>query len=327
MPRLRPVKPDRVAVIVNESAPDSIVIARHYVRRRGIPGRNVIRVVCPPTESVADDICEEKIIRPARAYLAHTLLDTQVDFLVTTRGVPLLTTSGLSVDGLLMTMDLRIAPGTTNPYAGANRAFSHRDFYLYLCTRLDGYTVPEARALVDRSLAARPAKGLFLFDIDPRRQGGNFGATNRQMRAAATILKAKKYLVRLDETPVFVSEKKKLMGYFSWGSNDGAFDPQAYAALSFLPGSIAETAVSTSARTLRPTHGGQSLIADLVGRGVTGVKGYVSEPYLRAVARPDILFPRYVSGRNLAESFYAASAQIRWKDVVLGDPLCAPYAR
>jgi hypothetical protein len=29
---------------------------------------------------------------------------------------------------------------------------------------------------------------------------------------------------------------------------------------------------------------------------------------------------------NLAEAFYAASPVIRWKDVVIGDPLCRPYA-
>ena len=27
-------------------------------------------------------------------------------------------------------------------------------------------------------------------------------------------------------------------------------------------------------------------------------------------------------GRNLAESFYAASRFLKWKDVVIGDPLC-----
>ena len=41
---------------------------------------------------------------------------------------------------------------------------------------------------------------------------------------------------------------------------------------------------------------------------------------------PDILFDRYVRGATLAESFYAASYMVLWKDLVIGDPLCAPYA-
>ena len=39
------------------------------------------------------------------------------------------------------------------------------------------------------------------------------------------------------------------------------------------------------------------------------------------------LFDRYVSGFNLAESFYAASLVTYWKDIVIGDPLCRPYAK
>ena len=69
------------------------------------------------------------------------------------------------------------------------------------------------------------------------------------------------------------------------------------------------------------------MIADLIQQGVTGVKGYVSEPYTGALARPDILFDRYTTGYTLAESFYMASPMIKWKDVVVGDPLCCPYRK
>jgi len=72
---------------------------------------------------------------------------------------------------------------------------------------------------------------------------------------------------------------------------------------------------------------GQSLIGDLIRKGVTGVKGYVTEPYSVALARPEVLFERYTAGFNLAESFYMASILTNWKDIVIGDPLCAPYAK
>jgi uncharacterized protein (TIGR03790 family) len=117
-----------------------------------------------------------------------------------------------------------------------------------------------------------------------------------------------------------------LAGYFSWGSNDAAFEIATYRSLRFLPGAIVETAVSTSGRTFRPSAGGQSLVADLISGGATGAKGYVSEPLTFALCRADILFDRYVSGYNLAESFYMASPLLQWKDVVVGDPLCAPYS-
>ncbi|HCM73924.1 MAG TPA: hypothetical protein DIS87_07280, partial [Armatimonadetes bacterium] len=62
----------------------------------------------------------------------------------------------------------------------------------------------------------------------------------------------------------------------------------------------------------------QSLIADLIRGGVTGVKGYVSEPYTFAMADPQVLFDRYTRGYTLAESFYAASPILKWKDLVIG---------
>jgi hypothetical protein len=63
------------------------------------------------------------------------------------------------------------------------------------------------------------------------------------------------------------------------------------------------------------------LIADLIAHGVTGIKGYVDEPLLQAVASPSITLDRYSRGFTMAESFYAASRFVGWEDIVIGDPL------
>lgn len=39
------------------------------------------------------------------------------------------------------------------------------------------------------------------------------------------------------------------------------------------------------------------------------------------------LFPAYASGRNLAESFYAAMPYLSWQTIIVGDPLCTPFPR
>ncbi|MFQ6076682.1 MAG: hypothetical protein ACE5Z5_11200 [Candidatus Bathyarchaeia archaeon] len=65
------------------------------------------------------------------------------------------------------------------------------------------------------------------------------------------------------------------------------------------------------------------MIGDLIREGVTGIAGYVYEPYLDACVQPDILFPAYVSGYNLAESFYMATRYLNWQTVIVGDPLCS----
>jgi hypothetical protein len=96
--------------------------------------------------------------------------------------------------------------------------------------------------------------------------------------------------------------------------------------MDWVNGSIAETAVSTGARSFNWGTGyGQSLVADLLEDGVSGVKGYVYEPYLTAVSYPSVLLSSYSTGYNMAESYYASNRQIGWMGVVVGDPKMSAY--
>jgi uncharacterized protein (TIGR03790 family) len=66
----------------------------------------------------------------------------------------------------------------------------------------------------------------------------------------------------------------------------------------------------------------QSMLGDYILEGATGGSGHVYEPYLTMTPRPDLLFPAYFSGRNLAESYYLAIPSLSWQNIVVGDPLC-----
>ncbi len=343
-----PAPASRVLVIINDDSPASKQIGAFYAAKRHIPAANICHLHCPTSEEIDEDTFSADILAPVADALARPALSGHVDFLVLTKGVPLRIHSpapppgvqshpdGDSVDGRLMCQDI---PGlqspSRNPFFNSQSRFSHRTNGLYLATRLDGYTVKDAEALVTRSLLAKPATGLFLLDGAPTRNGGGdppqpqmgLPSLNDALNLAAKSLRARGFDVMLDQSLTFVGRIPDLMGYWSWGSNDPQFDFKLYTGNTFRPGALAETAVSTSARTMLPTTGGQSLIADLVAGGITGVKGYVAEPYTVAMARADILFDRDTRGWTLAESFYCASPLLHWKDVVLGDPLCAPYAK
>ena len=94
----------------------------------------------------------------------------------------------------------------------------------------------------------------------------------------------------------------------------------------WVDGAIAETAVSTGGRSFTwGTTYGQSLIADLLEDGVSGVKGYVYEPYLTSVGYPSVLLPSYASGYNFAEANYAANLHASWMGVYVGDPKMTPF--
>jgi uncharacterized protein (TIGR03790 family) len=235
----------------------------------------------------------------------------------------------------------------SNRYWNAREPFSHAKFGGYLVARLDGYTAADAKALVSRALEAERGleTGKVLLDVQPIFGLGDkatqpaplVGTTipresdwseyNADMRHAHDLLVARGIADELDLSEKFMGDRKGLLGYFSWGSNDARFSAQAYQSLRFAPGSLSDTAVSTSGRTFLPTHGGQTLLVDLIAHGLTCGKGYTDEPLLQAIASPTIALDRYTSGYTMAESFYAASHFICWEDVVVGDPLCCPYRK
>ncbi|MCS6830305.1 MAG: TIGR03790 family protein [Armatimonadota bacterium] len=318
----------KVAVIANRALTPSEKLARQYCRDRAVPEEHLILLQCAASESIPEGDYLTDIQSPVRKALRERNIVDKIDYLLIVKGVPIKTAQrGFSVDSLLMCMNLSLSPRSRNPYFGKKETFSSTRYGgLYLASRLDGYTFTDADALLERALKARRANGLFLLDISPSHQRSAYGEVNESMRRAAQILQRKELRVLLDDTKEFVGNQKGLMGYYSWGSNDPQYKKELYLSNTFLPGAIAETAVSTSARTFLPTDKGQSLIADLIKAGVTGVKGYVSEPYADALCRADILFDRYTDGYTLAESFWMATPYLFWKDMVIGDPLCAPYA-
>jgi uncharacterized protein (TIGR03790 family) len=323
---------------MNANDPDSVRIGRYYAAKRAVPKENLVLLQTITEERIPLSNYEKEIRAPIKAALAKT--KNPVDFILMVRGLPLRNAEafGNSIDSLLMadglpTQKLKVGNDTfdlaPNPYFGKDEPFTHAKFGIYLVCRLDGYTAADARALVDRSLAAKPNKGPFLLN-KARNRGGtdSYGQLQATLDRAAELLKAKGLNVRLDEGTVFPGSPQPLAGYVTWASNDAAFKQEVYNGIKFLPGAIGETFVSFGGRTFRkPVPAGQSVVADLIAQGITGVKGYVNEPYDLALAKADILLDRYTSGRNLAESFYAASQATHWKDVVIGDPLCAPYKK
>lgn len=204
-----------------------------------------------------------------------------------------------------------------------------------LVTRLDGFTTEDALALIARAVAADTTEAVGTrFVVDLRGGGRNTG--EQLLLDAATALARLGGDVVLDTTATFLTGVTGVLGYASWGSNDVAYErPLGF---TWVPGGIAATFVSSSARTLEeppPTwvpgreeereryyHGTpQSLAADLLRDGAAGASGYVSEPWLDGCVRPDRLMACYSIGMTLAESYYSAMPYVSWRGVVFGDPI------
>ncbi len=350
-----------VLLVVNEASPTSGRIGDHYARVRSVPSDQVLRIKVDADDEIDRAAFDAQIQAPIAAWLRQHFAQDRILFIVLTKGVPLRVsgTSGregttASVDSELTLLYRRLVGSTpaidgkvNNPYflgaapiAQAKR-FSRDSSDLYLVTRLDGYTVEDVIGLIDRG-AAPSREGRILLD---QKAGVVDAAGNDWLAAAADRLSKMGFAKRvvLETTSRVLTDQKNVLGYYSWGSNDWAITARHFL-FGFVPGALAGMYVSTDGRTFTEPPTGwtigkwtdkttffagspQSLAGDLIREGVTGVAAHVDEPYLDATTRPDILFPAYVSGFNLAESFYLAMPFLSWRTVVVGDPLCAPFPR
>ncbi len=334
-------------LVVNRKDAASREIADYYRPRRSIPIANVCSLDTVADEEIAWSVYAEQIEQPVGDCLKKAGLQEKVLYIVTTMGVPLKITGGGSllmaengsVDSELALLYAKLkgskfqrAGGIANPlFMKRDAPFRHPQFPIYLVTRLAAYDVSEVKAMIDRALAARN-RGKFVVDLNSESDAQG----NDWLRTAAILLPADR--VVLDESVKVLYGQKEVIGYASWGSNDGN-RKRRWLGFQWLPGAIATEYVSTNARTMkRPPDdwmytdwkdhlhffegSPQGLSADFIHEGATGASGNTYEPFLTGCARPDYLLPAYFQGRNLAESYYVALPLLSWQGVVLGDPLC-----
>jgi uncharacterized protein (TIGR03790 family) len=353
---------ENVAVVINENSEESKRVGEFYAVTRGLPPSNILRIHTSTQDTIERPAYDASIERPIAVSIRRGGLQDRLLYLVLTKGVPLRIAGTTGLAGTLASVDseltllyrrltgqqLSASGRVDNPFflgtrpIGDARRFTHRDHDIYLVTRLDAYTVQQALGLVTRAQAPRP-EGQIVLD----QRGATTDRTGDdwfELAAQRLAAQGHKDRVVLESTARPARPVGPVLGYASWGSTDPANQVRS-TSMAFAPGSIAANLASFDARTFReppetwrpvaatgttpvPFEGStESLIGDLIREGVTGAAGQVAEPYLVGAVRPEILFPAYVAGFNLAEAFYLATPALSWQTVIVGDPLLAPFSR
>jgi uncharacterized protein (TIGR03790 family) len=341
--------PENVLIVVNDKSALSREIGEYYARRRGVPMRNLCHINTTPEEEIARDNYDREIAAPVAGCLRRNQLTESILYIVTTAGVPLaippvnhaneITADGASVDSELALLYTDMHSGRPHPLPGSipnpfygktGEKFTHPQFPIYLVTRLAAYDFDGVKGLVDRALKAAN-RGKFVIDL-----AANYSEGDDWLRLAA--LKLPKERVVIDDSTKVLYGQTDVIGYASWGSNDKNRH-ERFVHFQWLPGAIMTEFVSSNGRTFtRPPENWnisdwgsiklwfkgspQTLTADYVLEGVTGASGHVYEPFLHLNPHPEILFPAYYQGRNLAESYYLSFRGLSWQNIVVGDPLC-----
>ena len=221
---------------------------------------------------------------------------------------------------------------SANPYYLANSPFSYATYHTRLTSRLDGYSVSDVTASIDRAQHAYVGPNnspngpfYFLVDNDPTK---NYAPTMASL--VSNVLNPAGLPVVYDDTTAFVGTAPgPVIGYVSHGTNQ-ASTPANYilSGLNITPanGAVFETWESYNAYTFDPTstqHSNQGKVAQWLQIGGTAGVGNVDEPGASSstVTNEDQMFKMLLAGYTFAEAAWSATTQLSYVNTVVGDPL------
>lgn len=209
---------------------------------------------------------------------------------------------------------------------------------IYLVARIDGATLADALALINRArelkinprAAAIVLDGAEAIDLDQ----GDYART-------AEIMSRRGWRVVHDRAERFLTaadlEREiglPVLAYAGYGRNDqspGApEDPGYIRQFRFAPGAVFNTLESFNAKMLggetnRLVHP-QTQIADFVAAGGTFAVGSVWEPFSFSAPENALLLDGFFNrGLTWVESAYRSMKALSWQQVVVGDPLARAH--
>jgi len=352
--------PATTAVIANANVAASVALAERYARERNVPTGQVCLLPIDDVTDLSLDAYRGQVLTPFEACLDAAGARDRVEAVLLVRGVPLRVevpdgagTRRVSLAAALglwqTTTDsgeplLGQAPGTvadcggTACYAarvrnafragvfepGYEREASGITFRPLLVTMLHGYTHAEAEMLLDSALMAEAMGGadgefLFMDGRDPAR-----GALDGQYPGIINGLMERGYTDAREVAFDPDATGHTLAAFFTGTATIGT----TIEGNDFHPGALVDNLTSFGAvpeNFTDPSMERQVSISRWVARGVAGVHGTTDEP-LNSVFPHRALITQYVDGATLAEAYHRNLPYVYWHNLVLGDPMAAPYA-
>ncbi len=344
----------RVLVVYNSSVKESKKVAEYYMRRRGIPARNLCRIWTSYEAGDATVSWEDfpDVIRnPVRKCLQKLGADA-ILYIVFSYGSPYRISGvsrgyGMSVDHLVADIWDRAGQkgSVANPYYAGTQSRVYPAFVslaeyrarpgtptIYSVWRLDAATPALAEGLVDKAVLAE-GTGLTGKACIDRRYGPDmaslgdegYNAGDWDLHRAAQFLREKGVPVVEDAngaefgTPPAPARCDDAIYYAGWYSLNHYND-----VFSWRPGALGFHLDSMS---LADPRGGSNWGANAIMRGLTVTSGAVDEPFLWGLPHVDGMVHDLLAGANIGDAVLRNTALLRWMIINVGDPLYRPKFR
>ena len=327
--------PQNTLVVVNDREPESQALGHYYAQQYGIPQTQIFHINMSTNLIMSTATYSNVIRNPILNYLEAQALTNQVEYIVYCRGIPHRVRKATNNENSLTSAsyyDFRDATksgacstpgsGSVNDYFEQERSLTPSDEPIasrkFISSMLTGWTSDEARTFIDRSVAANnssPTSQVYLLhttDVFRNVQWYEFEDTA--------------FLTRFLDGPVKVSiqdgnqlnSTHDIMGYTVGRASIGGLPSNT-----FFPGSIGEHVTSFGGRLFESS---QMSIHQWIRYGCSGSYGTVTEPCNYTQKFPETQYHYwYARGFSLGESLFM-SIENPYEGLVVGDPLCAPYA-
>ena len=311
------IKPDDVAVVVNDQNPNSLEIGDYYLNARNIPRKNLITVSIP---AKAAELSEKQFAPMREKIYASLSPNIQVIVLMWTTPYAVKChsiTSAITLGYEPKLCEKSCAIGNKNPYFNSASHNPSQDYNMRLSILLPTDSVDLAKSIIDKgvlsSFKTNEATAYFLKTKDKNRSKPR----ERFYPNDLTKVESKKLLLRTINAE-FIQDKKEVMFYFT-----GAKFVPLLETINFMPGAIADHLTSRGG-VLYNTAQMSSL--KWLEAGATGSYGSVSEPcnYWQKFPNPAVVLNHYLAGDTLIEAYWKS---VYWpaQGLFIGEPLAAPY--
>ena len=196
-----------------------------------------------------------------------------------------------------------------------------------LVTMLHGRSQADAQTLIDSATNAEKnggAKGTFMFMDSADGPTGPRGVLDSQFPNVIAQLKTLGF-TDAQEVPWNANLTGQTLASFFVGTSSIGTTIEGN---TYLPGSLVDNLTSFGAVPQNFATSGESQvsISRWVEKGVGGVHGTVDEPLNNVFPNRNLIVD-YVKGASLAEAYFRWFPYVYWKNLVLGDPMLAPYAK
>jgi uncharacterized protein (TIGR03790 family) len=311
----------QLGLVVNTADPYSVQVGEYYAARRRLAPEQILRVELPVRAVL--DVPEFDALRQAIA----DRFGSNIQALALAWSAPYAVGCNSITGALALGYDAELCKHTctssrASPYFNAASARPFTELGLRPSMLLAAANVAQARALVDRGIAADgsllvrgrpPANALFLASDDAARR------VRRQVYPPAGLVRAPNVDVRVAPAEALRDTPRVLLAVTGAAKLD--LPP-----VDWLPGALADHLTSFGG-ALQGQHG-QSTVLDWIASGATASYGTVTEPcnHLQKFPHPQMLLLHYLQGETAIEAYWKSVAWPQ-QGLFVGEPLAAPFSR